>query len=230
MPVVLVDLDGTLVDSGPGIAACAADAFRAVGRPVPAEAELRSFIGPPIKESLRRSGVPEPELDAAVAGFRSRFAEMSIIGAKPYPGVRRALEQLRLDGYRLILTTSKPEMFAVPICAHFGLDSLLDGIVGAPPDPATVTKAAIIAKALLDSGGGPAVVVGDRYHDVLGARENGLDCLGAAWGYAADGELLRAGAVEVILSPDRLVDAVPAYFGNLFQSAISESGDDLNEG
>jgi phosphoglycolate phosphatase len=210
-PLVLLDLDGTLTDSGPGIAASATYAFTALGLPVPAPAVLRSFVGPPITESFRLHGVPEARVRDAVTEYRRAFRAGGMYDNALYPGVVDALRRLRGDGCRLALATSKPQVFAEPICAHFGLDALLDGVFGAPPDDVPSTKADVIAAALAaQDGWSPTttVMVGDREHDVRGAAAHGIRCVGVAWGYGGEGELERAGAVTVVDTPDALVAAV----------------------
>jgi phosphoglycolate phosphatase len=104
-------------------------------------------------------------------------------------------------------------VYAVPIAERFGLAAAVDGVFGAPPDLVASDKASVIATALASL---PAVdrrralMVGDREHDVAGARAHGVDTLGAGWGYAPDGELQRAGAVGIVGRPDELAEAVLA--------------------
>jgi phosphoglycolate phosphatase len=209
-PLLLLDLDGTLTDSGPGIVASATYAYTALGLPVPAPAVLRSFVGPPITESFRAHGVPGPRVWDAVTEYRRAFRAGGMYDNALYPGILDALRALRADGFRLVLATSKPQVFAEPICAHFGLDALLDGVFGAPPDDVPSTKADVIAAALAaQDGWAPAttVMVGDREHDVHGAAAHGIRCVGVAWGYAPAGELERAGAVEVVGAPSDFLAA-----------------------
>lgn len=210
---LLLDLDGTLVDSGPGIMACAADAFRAIGQPVPPTSVLRSFIGPPLRTSLHNTGVREDQMSAAIAGFRSHFAEASITGSALYPGILGVLETLRASGFTLVVATSKPTQFATLICDHFAIAPLLDGLVGAPPDGVTKPKDAIVAEALASCGQPvTALVVGDRHHDVSAARANGLACLGAGWGYAEPDELEESGVASVVSSVVELPAAIMSFF------------------
>lgn len=210
-PLVLLDLDGTLTDSGPGIVASATYAYTALDLPVPTPDVLRSFVGPPITESFRAHGVPEAQVWDAVTEYRRAFRAGGMYDNALYPGVPDALRALRDAGCRLVVATSKPQVFAEPICAHFGLDALLDGVFGAPPDDVPSTKADVVAAALAAQGSwSPAttVMVGDREHDVRGAAAHGIRCVGVAWGYAGDGELERAGAVRVVGAPGELVSAV----------------------
>ncbi|GAB2450722.1 HAD hydrolase-like protein [Xylanimonas ulmi] len=206
MTLVLLDLDGTLMDSAPGITTSVAHAFRTLGLPAPDDRALRSFVGPPITTSFPAHGVPPERLAEAIRVYREDFAATGMWDATVFAGVPAQLARLREAGCALVVATSKPEVFAVPIVERFGLAPLVDGVFGAPLDEQG-TKADVIARALatLDRRAGdgplldgPVLMVGDREHDVVGAREHGIDCLGVRWGYAADGELEAAGAVAVV--------------------------------
>ncbi|WP_315098152.1 HAD hydrolase-like protein [uncultured Cellulomonas sp.] len=208
-PLVLLDLDGTLTDSAPGITAAIATTYRTLGLPVPSPAELRSFVGPPITQSFPAHGVPLDRVTEAVRAYRAVFVDGMIRDNRVYDGIPEALVELRAAGLRLVVATSKPEVYAHPICDAFGLTGLVDGIFGAPLDESTSTKADVIAAALAaNPGASPLVMVGDREHDVHGATENGIRTIGVTWGYAAPGELLAAGAAELVDTPSELTTAV----------------------
>ncbi len=218
-PLVLLDLDGTLMDSAPGIVASVRSAYEAMGLPVPDAATLRSFVGPPITDSFPRHGVPPRLLSETVRQYRAAFTAGGMYDNAVFDGVPAALRTLRDAGCTLAVATSKPEVYAVPICDRFGLSPLVDGVFGAPLDEATSTKADVIAKALASLGrlapaeaasDGPVLMVGDREHDVHGAAAHGIDCLGVTWGYAAPGELERAGAVALVDDVARLAESVLA--------------------
>jgi phosphoglycolate phosphatase len=204
-PLVLLDLDGTLMESAPGITASAAHAYRTLGLPVPDDATLRSFVGPPIIDSFPAHGVPPERVGEAVAAYRAAFSAGGMFDNSVFDGVPAALRELRAAGCLLAVATSKPEVYARPICERFGLVELVDEVFGAPPDEQG-TKADVIATALaafgrrspVDPADGPVLMVGDREHDVHGAAEHGIACLGVTWGYAAPGELEAAGAVGLI--------------------------------
>ncbi|WP_066581941.1 HAD hydrolase-like protein [Cellulomonas timonensis] len=215
-PLVLLDLDGTLTDSAPGIVSSVAHAYRALGLPVPDPATLRSFVGPPITVSFLAHGIAPDRLTEAVAAYRAAFTAEGMFDNSLYPGILEAIARLRAAGCTLAVATSKPEVYARPICERFGITPLVDGVYGAPLDDVPSTKATVIAHALAELGPdrvpGPArtVMVGDREHDVLGAAEHGIDCLGVTWGYAQPGELLGAGAVDLVDDVASLAQAVLA--------------------
>ena len=194
--VILFDLDGTLTDSGEGIINCVVFALEHYGLPVPSKAELRSVVGPPLHDTLARYGVPKEKLDEAVTVFRSRYNPIGIYENVPYPGIREALEELKREGYKLCVATSKPEEFALRIMEHFGLAAYFHRICGAQrEDRASAQKGSVVADALRRSGtDGPAVMVGDRRFDVVGAHENGLPAIGVLYGYGGREELENAGA------------------------------------
>lgn len=225
-PLVLLDLDGTLMDSAPGITASAAHAYRTLGLPVPDDATLRSFVGPPIIDSFPAHGVPPERVSEAVAAYRAAFSAGGMFDNAVFDGVPEALRALRTAGCTLAVATSKPEVYARPICDHFGLTELVDDVFGAPPDEQG-TKADVIAMALAalgrrspaDPADGPVIMVGDREHDVHGAAEHGIDCLGVSWGYAAPGELEAAGAVGTVDDIAGLAEAVLSRLGAAAEDA-----------
>ena len=205
------------MDSAPGITASVAHAYRALGLPVPDAATLRSFVGPPITDSFPLHGVPPELLTEAIAQYRAAFTAGGMFDNAVFDGVPAALRELRESGFALAVATSKPEVYARPICDRFGLSPLVDGVFGAPLDEGTSTKADVIAKALANLGrntedAARTLMVGDREHDVHGAAEHGIACLGVTWGYAAPGELEQAGAVAVL---DDVADLVPAVLARL---------------
>ncbi|MCH4159614.1 MAG: HAD hydrolase-like protein [Bifidobacterium minimum] len=229
--IVLLDLDGTLTKSDPGIIASARKAMQRIGVPVPDMAEMRRFIGPAISESMRRNNVPEDRLDEAVAIYRRYYSDEAVfedplhpghkvpgcLANSVYPGIPEQLRRLREQGFVLAVATCKPEYQARPICEHFGLDRLVDGIYGASRDSSRITKDRVISYAFdmmsFDKASGDrALMVGDRWTDADGARLCGLDCLGCGWGYAESGELHDHGAYRIIAGVNELSAAVSEYF------------------
>ncbi|MBD7919428.1 HAD hydrolase-like protein [Cellulomonas sp. Sa3CUA2] len=215
LPVALLDLDGTLMDSASGIVAAVRAAYARIGVPAPTEAVMRSFAGPPITWSFTTHGVPADLLDEAVAGYGEHFGRDGVWDTRVFEGVPEALTALREAGVLLVVATAKPARWAVPICDAVGLSPLLDHVVGAPDDESE-TKGQIIGRALAwvreTRGDVPvrAVMLGDREHDVHGAADHGLPCLGALWGYGGEAELRAAGAVDVLASPADVPAAVLA--------------------
>ena len=201
--LVLFDLDGTLVDSAPGIHSSLRVAAAALGLPEPTPAQLRAMVGPPLQDGFALVlGVAGADVDRAVAAYREHYAAGAMLEAPPYAGIPELLDRLRADGVTLAVTTSKPEPFAVRILGHVGLLDRFASVHGATLDGAVRHKEQVVAAALtLHPRGRTPVLIGDRAQDVLGAAAHGLPCIGAGWGPAEDGELERAGAVTVAASP-----------------------------
>ena len=206
---ILFDLDGTLTDSGLGITNAAMYGLEKMGWKLPPREELYQFIGPPLFDTYRlRYGMSEQQAQRAVEHFRVYYGEKGMLENQVYSGIPEALERLRQAGKRLILATSKPEKYAKIIMAHFGLDRYVTQIAGATMDPSRSQKGQVIAYALREFAVDPAgaIMVGDRKHDILGARENGLPAVGVTYGYGSRAELETAGAAAVADTPAQMAD------------------------
>ncbi|MEZ5246103.1 MAG: HAD hydrolase-like protein [Acidimicrobiales bacterium] len=197
---VLLDLDGTITDPAQGIFNSVVHALDRLGKDPLGARELRSFIGPPLRQSFARVGVSEAEIPAAIAAYREHFATDGLFENELYPGIEIVLGQIAEGTDAVAVATSKPTVFAARILEHFALDGYFDAIVGAELDGRRSAKAEVISEALrqLDANPADCVMVGDREHDVIGAAAHGIPCVGVAWGYAEPGELAAAGAHSVI--------------------------------
>jgi phosphoglycolate phosphatase len=201
--LVLFDLDGTLVDSTPGIWASVRAAAAALGLPPPTPEQLRQMVGPPLQEGFALVlGVPADDVPRAVAAYRAHYSAGALLDVTVYDGIPALLARLTADGATLAITTSKPEPFAVRVLEHTGLRPFFASVHGATMDGAVRHKDQVVAAALAaHPDGRDPVLVGDRAHDVLGAAAHGLSCIGAGWGPAEDGELEAAGATAVAATP-----------------------------
>jgi phosphoglycolate phosphatase len=204
---VLFDLDGTLTDPKLGITRSIQYALRKRGRPVPDADSLESLIGPPLEQSFRERFAMSPaDARQAVEDYREYFADTGLYENAVYPGIPALLAALCARGDRLAVATSKPTVFAERILAHFALASHFAAVVGSHLDGRRVDKRELIADALAALEGvarDAAIHVGDRRHDVLGARANGIDAIAVGYGYGTRAELVEAG-------PTALVDSVTA--------------------
>ena len=202
---IFFDLDGTLTDSGPGIFNAVRYALRHYGLPEADDAALRPFVGPPLHESFQRFyDFDEATSLEAVEVFREYYNVAGIFENSVYPGIPELLESLCAAGKTLMLATSKPQTAAERVLSHFGLRQHFRYVTGATADSSLVKKADIIAHVLRTAGlrGEQVLMVGDREHDVLGAKENGMACLGVLWGYGSREELESAGAVGIAKSAE----------------------------
>lgn len=198
---ILLDLDGTLTDSAPGILNSVRYACRKLDLPLPGEDVLRRFLGPPLPASFRDYlHLSEADVPRAVAGFREYYPDKGIFENEVYPGIPALLKDLRAAGKTVVMATSKPEDFARRIMEHFSLADCFDAICGATMDETRTDKGEVIAYALRTAGirdVSDVVMVGDREHDVKGAARNGLPCIGVLYGYGSAEELTAAGAVAL---------------------------------
>lgn len=200
---ILFDLDGTLTDSGEGIINCVTLALKHFGLDVPEDGSLRQFVGPPLRESFPKFGVPKERVEEAVRVFRSRYNTVGKFENVPYPGIRELLERLRADGHRLVVATSKPEITANEVLEKFQLAQYFSQICGADMEGSRDTKDAVIAyllKTLPEQE--PRVMVGDTVFDIEGARLHGIPTVAVTWGYGEKTTL--AGAEALAETPEML--------------------------
>lgn len=211
---VLLDLDGTLVDSKPGILASHAAALRELGHEPDPAYDLTFVIGPVlgdvIGEVLAHYG--DTRVDEAVAAYRRHYAESGIFDLAPYDGVTALLPALKAAGLRVFLATSKRTVFASRILDHLDLSRHFDGIYGSEPDGFRDGKPELIADILRRHDLDPhaSVMVGDRRYDIAGAHANRLRGIGALWGYGGRPELEAAGADLLVETPASLRTALAA--------------------
>jgi phosphoglycolate phosphatase len=214
---VLLDLDGTLIDSQPGISQSCRAALRALGHEPDDTLDIRRIIGPPIEDIMRvlLRAYGDDRVDDAVAAYRQHYGERGYLGSEPYPGIGDSLDEMRRAGLRLYLATSKREMFANRILHHLGFATYFDGIHGSVPGGALDHKPELLAHILSRHHVLPAhsVMVGDRRHDIAGAHAVGMRGLGVLWGYGTRDELETAGADRLVASIPDLAPTVLAMVG-----------------
>lgn len=199
---LLFDLDGTITASMPGIANSICYALRSFGIQVPDREKLRPFLGPPLAASfMKYYGFNESQAQKAVDKYREYFSDKGIFENSVYPGMAELLADCREAGFRVVLATAKPEVYARRILEHYHLTSCFDAIFGATLDGAVTTKAEVIALALRPPAG-KSIMIGDRSDDILGAKAHSIASIGVLYGYGARHELEDAGA-------DYIVDGVP---------------------
>ena len=207
---VLFDLDGTILDSAPGIVQSLVDTFSHLGLPVPPQDELMHYVGPPLLDSLRnRAGLSKEAAQQALDVYRTDFRKDGAFDSAVFPGIVGVLEALRAANIPLAIATSKPESQAKRILDHFNLSHFFAVVAGATEDETRSTKAAIVGHALaeLQAGGHDtslSVMVGDRIYDVEGAAACDVPSIIVEWGYGSPAE--AKGAMATVYSTDRLRD------------------------
>ena len=209
---VLLDLDGTLVDSAPGIVSTLAYTLEDMGREVPSMKDLLRWVGPPLPESFAtRGGMSSSEVAEAIRIYRARYLDVGVYDAKLFDGVAALLRGLKDAGAHLAIATSKPTTPATIMLEHFTLSDFFDVISCAADDETRGSKAEVVEDALagLRQKGLPtdnAIMVGDRIHDVEGAGHHGIDTIMVRWGYGGPAEWEKAH--HVVDTPRQLHQAL----------------------
>lgn len=211
---VLLDLDGTLSDSRPGIEACFRFMLAELGHDPAAAGDVTWAVGPPIGVSIRAllEKYGDDRVGHGVAVYRARYDAVGIYDCSVFPGVTDMLAGLREAGCGLCVATSKRRDFAERVVDHLDLREHLPKVYGALPGGGLDDKKDLLSEILRVEGYDPSatIMVGDRLHDIHAARANGLRSIGALWGYGGQAELREAGA--------DLLAASPAEVGRLMSS------------
>lgn len=206
---ILFDLDGTLTDPKEGITKSVQHALRHFGIDVENPDDLVFFIGPPLIDAFMEAyGFSEEEANTALMVYRERFSSVGLYENRVYEGVPEMLRELRSAGKKLLVASSKPEPYVRRILDHFALTDAFDEIVGGSMDEKLCAKPEIIREAMRrmtanlhwDGNRRDLLMVGDRRHDVEGAKVNQVDCLGIYTGFGEAGELEKAGADYIVHS------------------------------
>lgn len=206
--VILFDLDGTLTDSSPGIINSIIYALDKYGISLEDTAVLRKFLGPPLHESFKAfCGFDENKAMEAVGFYREYFSTKGIFENEVYEGIASLLQSLSERGKRLILATSKPQLFTDKIMEHFDLTQYFECIAGSNMDGTRSKKADVISYALQQcdvTDKSKTVMIGDRAQDIIGAKSVGIDAIGVEYGYGDYEELNDAGANYIVKTVDEL--------------------------
>lgn len=205
---ILFDLDGTLTDPEIGITNGVMYALEKFGIKVSDRKELYCFIGPPLVDAfMKYYGFSNEDALQAVVYYREFFSVTGIYQNEIYSGVEDMLKQLKNAGKTLILATSKPQKFAEIVLDYFNIAKCFDCVVGATFDGKLNYKADVIAVAL-ERGGvtdkNKSIMIGDRHHDIDGAKQNGLKSMGVLYGFGDIDELQTAGADYIAESPQEI--------------------------
>lgn len=208
---LLFDLDGTLTDPKVGITTCVQYALQSFGIEEPDLDKLECFIGPPLKESFMEFyGFSEEQAKEAVEKYRERFRDTGIYENELYDGIPQMLRTLQSKGMYLAVASSKPEEYVRRILEHIKIDKYFCVVVGSEMDGTRSAKADVIKEALTRLSEGESIqadqvyMIGDRRHDIEGARENGIESVGVAYGYGSMEELKEAKSDYIVRSVEEL--------------------------
>lgn len=209
--VILFDLDGTLTESGEGITKSVQYALEKLGQPEPDLKKLEVFVGPPLlQQFMKYAGLDEETAVKAVEYYRERYTDIGIFENEVYPGVEDMLDKLRGKGYILAVASSKPERFVKKVLDHFDLTKYFHEIVGSEMNGGRTSKVDVIEEALdrlhMADHRDQVVMVGDKEHDVFGARKAGLKCLSVSYGYGSEEELKNANPLKIVDSAQEVLD------------------------
>ena len=208
MDAIYFDLDGTLTDPKPGITRCIQYALQRLDHPtIPTADELTWCIGPPLRSSFVTLLGGDQSADRAVALYRERFSDIGLYENGVYDGIDEVLTALRASGHRLFVATSKAHVYAERIIDHFGLRRHFERVFGAELDGTRADKSHLLEYALKEVAVDPAktLMIGDRRHDMVGAKNNGMKGIGVLYGYGSRDELLEAGAHHVCATPGAIL-------------------------
>lgn len=202
---LLFDLDGTLTASGEGITKCVQYALEKLNKKELAQdlQKLEVFVGPPLLEQfMDYAGLSEEEAEEAVKYYRERYLPVGIFENRPYEGIEEVLKKLKEKGYILAVASSKPDSMVKTVLDHFSLSAYFQVIKGSDITKPKMTKAEVIEDVLEELGflekKERAIMIGDRHHDVLGAKTAGISCIGVTYGYGDFQELQQAGAMKIV--------------------------------
>lgn len=207
-PTLFFDLDGTLIDSAVGITRCVAHALERIGEPVPDMAELRRWIGPPLRDSFAPVLNDPARVERAVEFYRERFEDVGYAEHTLYDGIADTIHALADRGHRIAIVTAKNEPHARKIASGFDFAARFETIVGATIDGRISHKPELIGEALARLALAPSdcVMIGDRRMDIDGARHHGMRSIGVLWGFGDADELALADVH--VAAPRDLIDAI----------------------
>ena len=200
--VILFDLDGTLTDPKEGITKCVQYALKHFGIIENDLDKLEEFIGPPLKEQfMKYCGFDDKRGTECVEKYRERFNDIGIFENILYDGIEKLLKRLKEKGIILAVASSKPTVYVDRILRHFGIIGYFDVVMGSELDGRRTNKADVVRETLYSlniEDNDTVVMIGDRSHDIIGAKENGICSIGVSYGYGSRSELERSGADYIV--------------------------------
>ncbi|MCR5303564.1 MAG: HAD hydrolase-like protein [Lachnospiraceae bacterium] len=216
---IFFDLDGTITQSDAGIINSVIYALGRMGIDEEDRESVRRFIGPPLVQAFMDFyGMSEKDAEKATAHYREHYNEGEMYNAPLYDGILDVIRELNFRGKKLFVVTSKPPFFSDRIVEHFGLTGYFEGVIGPDLHNKDTSKAELVRLAILEADGrdmsrtvDPAecLMIGDRFYDIEGANENGVDSIGVTYGYGTLDELKEAGATYIAGTPAEILSFIP---------------------
>lgn len=204
---ILFDLDGTITDSSPGIINSYLHSLNKIGLAEDDIDKLKSYIGSPLRAYYtERHNLSTADSDIAVKHFREHYAQTGIFENAVYPGMAELIDKLQENGFRLYIATSKPLEFAITVLNHFKIKEYFNSIHGSDMSADNKPKDRLIADAILMNGlsEDESIMIGDRYHDVNGAKTNGIASIAVTYGYGSINELSELQPEYIAASADEI--------------------------
>jgi phosphoglycolate phosphatase len=190
---ILFDLDGTLTNPKEGIVNSILFALKKLRIQENHINKLDSFIGPPLRDSFaKRYNLNDAQADKAMLYYREYYSAKGIFENILYPGIVEMLETLKSNKYKLYVATSKPTVYAIEVLKHFNIDTYFNEIIGSHLDNTRTDKTEIISHAISNYGlqASHSVMIGDRKHDIIGAKNNAMKTIGVSYGFGSLEELI----------------------------------------
>lgn len=208
---IFFDLDGTLTESGEGITKSVQYALEKLGVEAQDLKDLEVFVGPPLLEQfMKYAGFDKKTAEKAIEFYRERYTEKGMFENTVYPGVEETLSELKRRGYRLAVASAKPAFYVTQIMDHFNLSQYFEVIAGTDLNGPKITKSQVIEEALekmnLSDHRDQVIMVGDRKHDILGARKCDVQCVAVTYGYGSREELEKAQPLQIVDSATELLN------------------------
>ena len=209
--IIMFDLDGTVLDSKPGIFRSAAYALKKLGFSMPSDDEMMAFLGPPLSDGFANvCHIPHDWIQNAIVYYREYYTNGGMFEASIYNGIEEVIDTLHQHGKRCFITTSKPQIYAQRILERFKVAGLFDGLYGCELNGERSHKSEVVSFCLEQQGAlaGDSVLIGDRHFDVNGAKMLEIPCIGVLYGYGSKEELEHAGAMALCATPEELLDVL----------------------
>ena len=211
MKYILFDLDGTVTNPQEGIKNSVKYALEYFGIHTEDNSTLNKYIGPPLRQSfMEYAGLSEEQSHIGMIKYREYFGPKGIYENEVYKGIPELFEILKGDGKKIILATSKPWIYAEMILEKFDLKKYFDFVAGSEMNGVRTNKADVI-KYAIEKYNIPvedAIMIGDRKHDIIGAKKNGLKTIGVLYGFGNECELKKAGADYIVENIENIIDLI----------------------